>query len=210
MDNKIIRLKRDAAMKRPLKLAFATVCAAALLTGCDMRNYDIGPSAERDELKGSVAQEQVFTGGPAQAHTTLSARFLESGKSYRVRGALTIEGNVPEKTSITVYDGELTVNGKVGKDARLQVSIPLVTHTETSTGPGYCHRMGFDGKVGYGYSNFCYNTKTIVDGLKYDDPDPAIRITGTTGENVRLSTDGAIEVRGRTVQLPRHAVYKAP
>jgi hypothetical protein len=206
MDNKIIRLKRDAAMKRPLKLAFATVCAAALLTGCDMRNYDIGPSAERDELKGSVAQEQVFTGGPAQAHTTLSARFLESGKSYRVRGALTIEGNVPEKTSITVYDGELTVNGKVGKDASLHVRVPLVTHTETSRGPGYC--MKFNGQ--FGYSNFCRHSKTVVDGLKYDDPDPAIRITGTTGENVRLSTDGAIEVRGRTVQPPRHAVYKAP
>lgn len=193
-------------MRHPLKLAFATVCAGALLTGCDMRNYDIGPTAERDELKGSTRQEQVFTGGPEQAHTTLRGRFLEAGRSYRVTGALTIEGDVPEKTSITVYNGELTVNGKVGKDASLHVRIPLVTHTESYRGPGYC--MKFNGQ--FGYSHFCHHSKTIVDGLKYDDPDPAIRISGSTGENVRLATDGGIEVRGRTVQPPRHAVYKAP
>lgn len=192
-------------MKHSLKIAFATVAAAALLTGCDMRNYDIGPTAERDELKGSVRQEQVFTGGPDQAHTTLRADFLEAGRSYRVVGALTIDGNVPEKTSITVQGGELTVNGRVGNGASLHVNVPLVTHTETSRGPGYC--MKFNGQ--FGYSNFCRHTKTIVDGLQYDDPDPAIRITGTTGDNVRLSTAGAIEVRGRSVQPPRHPVYKA-
>lgn len=193
-------------MNRKLKLTFAATCAAALLTGCDMRNYDIGPTAERDELKGSTRQEQVFTGGPEQAHTTLRGRFLEAGRSYRVTGALTIEGDVPEKTSITVYNGELTVNGKVGNDASLHVRIPLVTHTESYRGPGYC--MKFNGQ--FGYSHFCHHSKTIVDGLKYDDPDPAIRISGSTGENVRLATDGGIEVRGRTVQPPRHAVYKAP
>ncbi|MDP2205306.1 MAG: hypothetical protein Q8K65_03270 [Alphaproteobacteria bacterium] len=193
-------------MKRALKIAFATVAATALLTGCDSRNYNIGHGAERDELKGSVRQEQVFTGGPEQTHTTLRASFLESGRSYRVTGALTIEGDIPEKASIIVYNGELTVNGKVGNDASLRVNVPLVTHTKTSRGPGYCYKMNGS----YGYSNFCRKTKTIVDGLKYDDPDPAIRITGTTGENVRLSTDGAIEVRGRNVQPPRHPVYKTP
>jgi hypothetical protein len=192
-------------MKHGLKIAFATTCAATLLTGCDMRNYDIGPTAERDELKGSTRQEQVFTGGPEQTHTTLRASFLESGRSYRVTGALTIEGDIPEKASVTVYNGELTVNGKVGKDASLHVRVPLVTHRESSRGPGYC--MKFNGQ--FGYSNFCRHTKTIVDGLKYDDPDPAIRITGTTGENVRLSTDGAIDVRGQNVQTPRYPVYKA-
>lgn len=191
-------------MKNKYHLVFATVAAAALLTGCDTRNYDIGPGAERDELKGSVRHEQVFTGGPQQPHTTLSARFLEAGRSYRVQGALTIEGDVPEKTSITVYNGELTVNGRVGDGARLQANIPLVTHTESYRGPGYC--MKFNGQ--FGYSNFCRHTKTIVDGLKYDDPDPAIRISGSMGENVRLVTDGAISVRGRTVQEARHPAHK--
>ncbi|MFN7112918.1 MAG: hypothetical protein ACK4PK_00995 [Alphaproteobacteria bacterium] len=191
---------------KKLALGGALSAAAVLLTGCDTRNYDIGPTAERDELKGSVRQEQVFTGGPVQTHTTLRADFLEAGRSYRVTGALTIEGDIPEKISLTVHQGELTVNGKVGKDASLRVNVPLVTRTETSRGPGYCYRIS----GGYGYSNFCRKTKTIVDGLKYDDPDPAIRITGSIGDNVRLSTDGAIEVRGRHVQPPRHPVYKSP
>jgi len=192
-------------MPRALHLAFAATAAAALLTGCDMRNYDIGPTAERDELKGSVRHEQVFTGGPEQAHTTLSARFLQAGKSYRVQGALTIEGDIPEKVSITVNHGELTVKGDVGKDVYLGAHVPLVTHTKSWRGPGYCYR--FSG--GYGYSAFCSHSKTVVDGLKYDDPDPAIRVTGRADESARFSSAGAIEVRGRSIQNRKYPVYIA-
>lgn len=193
-------------MPRALHLAFAATAAAALLTGCDMRNNDIGPTAERDELKGSTLQEQVFTGGPQQAHTTLSARFLKSGQRYYAQGSLTIEGDIPEKTSITVKNGELTVKGDVGKEARLDAIIPLVTHTKHWRGPGYCYRPL---KGSFGYSSFCSHSKTIVDGMKYDDADPAIRVTGRTHETAKLSSAGAIEVRGTTVQQAKYSVYIA-
>lgn len=192
-------------MKRRLALAFATVAATALLTGCG-KNNDIGPTAEKDELKGDIRTEVVFTGGPEQPHTTLSANFLEAGKHYRVQGKLTINGDVPEETTISVQNGELVVNGSVGAGSRLNVNVPVISHTETETGPGYCYRMGFDGKLGWGYSNFCRNTETIIDGLKYDDPDPAITVTGRAGEDVTYSTHGAVRVRGRTVK-PAIAVY---
>jgi len=189
-------------MNRFLRRAFATVATAALLTGCGPE--DIGPNAEKDELKGDIKTEQVFTGGPLQTHTTLSARFLEAGESYSAEGKLTINGDIPEKTSITVHNGELVVNGSVGHDSRLTAYVPLVQHTETSTGPGYCYGIGFDGKYGYKFSPMCTTTETITDGLRYDDPDPAITITGRTGDDVKLSTEGAISVRGRTVQAALH------
>ncbi|HRI77857.1 MAG TPA: hypothetical protein PLX33_12825 [Alphaproteobacteria bacterium] len=191
---------------RTLRLAFAATAAAALLTGCDMRNNDIGPTAERDELKGSTLQEQVFTGGPLQPHTTLSARFLKPGQRYYAQGSLTIEGDIPEKTSITVKHGELTVKGDVGKEARLDAAIPLVTHTEHWRGPGYCYRPL---KGSFGYSAFCSHSKTIVDGMKYDDADPAIRVTGRAHETAKLSSAGAIEVRGTTLQPAQYPVYVA-
>lgn len=192
-------------MKRhSLTLAFATTAAAALLTGCDLRNNHIGPTAERDELKGSIRNEQVFTGGPEQTHTTISAAVLKPGKSYQANGALTIEGDIPEKTRLYVNHGELTVRGSIGKEAFVQVAVPLVTHTESYRGPGYCYKMNGS----YGYSSFCRHTKTIVDGLRYDDPDPAIRVTGRVDDTAKLTTAGAVEIRGQNIKAPSYPVYK--
>jgi len=191
-------------MRLPFARAFATVAAAALLAGCD--NNDIGPTADREELKGDIRNEVVFTGGPEQTHTTLSARFLEAGKHYRVQGKLTIDGDIPEKTSISVQNGELVVNGSVGAGSRLNVDVPVVTHTNSWTGPGYCYGLGFDGKMGFRFSNFCHHSETVLDGLKYNDPDAAITVTGRTAENVTFSTHGAVSVRGRTIK-PAIAVY---
>ena len=170
-----------------------------------MRNYDIGPTAERDELKGSVYHEQVFKGGPKQPHTTLSARFLEAGKRYEVRGALTINGDIPEKVILNVHHGELIVNGNVGGGSVLNVSIPLVTHTQHSRGPGYCYRPL---KGSFGYSAFCSHSKTIVDGTKYDDPDAAIRIQGTVAATARLKTSGGVDVNGQRLTPKQYAPYK--
>ena len=111
-------------MRLPFARAFATVAAAALLTGCD--NNDIGPTAEQEELKGDIRNEVVFTGGPEQTHTTLSARFLEAGEHYRAEGKLTILGDSPEKTTISVRNGELVVNGNVGAGRALRADVPVV------------------------------------------------------------------------------------
>lgn len=191
-------------MRLPFARVFATVAAAALLTACD--NNDIGPTADKEALKGDTQTEVVFTGGPEQPHTTLSARFLEAGKHYRVEGKLTINGDIPEKTTISVRNGELVVNGNVGAGSKLNVDVPVVTHTNSWTGPGYCYGLGFDGKIGFRYSAFCNHSETILDGLKYDDPDAAITVTGRAADDVKFSTHGAVSVRGRTVK-PAIAVY---
>jgi hypothetical protein len=191
-------------MRLPFAHAFATVAAAALLTACD--NNDIGPTADKEALKGDTQTEVVFTGGPEQPHTTLSARFLEAGKHYRVEGKLTINGDIPEKTTISVRNGELVVNGNVGAGSKLNVDVPVVTHTNSWTGPGYCYGLGFDGKIGFRYSAFCNHSETILDGLKYNDPDAAITVTGRAADDVKFSTHGAVSVRGRTVK-PAIAVY---
>lgn len=174
--------------------AFATVATAALLTGCGPE--DIGPKADKDTLKGDIQTEQVFTGGPMQMHTTLSARFLEAGESYNVEGKLTINGNIPEKTSITVHNGELVVNGSVGNESRLTAYVPIVTHQERYT--SLCTQ--YNAALKMTMTLPCTKYKTITDGLRYDDPDPAITITGRTGEGVSLNTKGGVNVRGRTVQ----------
>lgn len=187
-------------MRLPFARAFATVAAAALLTGCD--NNDIGPTADRQELKGDIRNEVVFTGGPEQAHTTLSARFLEAGKHYRVQGKLTIEGDIPEKTSITVQNGELVVNGSVGAGSRLHADVPTVTHRERYTTT--C--VQFNPALKITTALPCTKFKTVLDGLKYDDPDPAITVTGRAAEDVEFTTHGAVRVRGRTIK-PAIAVY---
>jgi hypothetical protein len=184
----------EYAMSRFFRRAFATVATAALLTGCGPE--DIGPKAEKDELKGDIKTEQVFTGGPLQTHTTLSARFLEAGESYAVEGKLTINGDIPEKTSITVHNGELVVNGSVGNESRLTAEVPLVTHRQSYS--SVCTQ--YNAALKMTMTLPCTKYKTVIDGLRYDDPDPAITITGRTGEDVSLRTQGGINVRGRTVQ----------
>jgi len=191
-------------MRLPFARAFASVAVAALLTGCD--NNDIGPSADREQLKGETRNEVVFTGGPEQPHTTLSARFLEAGRHYSANGKLTINGDIPEKTTISVHNGELVINGNVGAGSRLNVGVPVVTHTNSWTGPGYCYRLGFNGKMGFGFSNFCNHSETVVDGLRYNDPDAAITVTGRVASDVTAFTHGAVSIGGRIVK-PAIAVY---
>lgn len=187
-------------MKRRLALAFATVATTALLTGCGPN--DVGPAAEKDELKGDIRTEVVFTGGPEQPHTTLSANFLEAGKHYRAEGKLTINGDVPEETTISVQNGELVINGSVGAGSRLNVGVPIVTHRQSYS--SIC--LQYNAALKMSISQPCTKYKTVVDGLKYDDPDPAITVTGRAGEDVTYSTHGAVRVRGRTVQ-PAIAIY---
>lgn len=194
---------RQSAVKPSLKIAFAATCAAALLTGCG-KTHNIGAEAENPNLKGNVSYEEVFTGAPAMPHTRLSAQFLQAGQRYRVSGALTIDGNIPERVRLTVDNGELTVNGNVGGQSRIEVNVPLVTHSQSYSSTCLMYNAALKMSTPYP----CTKYKTVIDGLKYDDPDPAIRITGQAGEDVKLSTQGAISLRGRTVQAAQHPVYR--
>lgn len=191
-------MKGGMFRKMGLVLAFA-----AALAGCGQA---IGPGADTPDLQGQTTLTQVFNGGPQQPSTTIRAEALKANESYHARGQLTIEGSVPAGVRINVEDGKLVVNGDVGNGARIDVSQPTTTHNETYT--GYCYGYTFRGKFEYGFSAFC--TRTVVDGLTYNDSAPAVAVRGTIGTDVRIATPGSITVNGREIANPGRIMPVAP
>lgn len=180
--------------KTGLVLAFT-----AALAGCGPSA--IGPKAETPDLRGETTLAEVFNGGPRQYMTRISGAALHEKESYAASGRLEIDGDVPAHVSITVRDGKLVVNGNVGDGARIDVSQPIATHNERY--PDFCYGYDFmAGKFKYSYK-FTGCDHTVVDGLRYDDPDPAVSITGSAGQDVRITTPGRIVVNGRQMQNSR-------
>lgn len=183
-------MKAGMFRKMGLVLAFA-----AALAGCGQA---IGPGADTPDLQGQTTLTQVFNGGPQQPSTTIRAEALKANENYHAKGQLTIEGSVPAGAHINVESGKLVVTGDIGNGARIDVSQPTTTHSETYT--GYCYAYSFRGKFEYGFSAFC--SRTIVDGLTYNDTAPAVTVKGTLGTDVRISTPGSITVNGREIANP--------
>jgi hypothetical protein len=178
------------------KAALACVFAGAL-AGCGEK---IGEGADPD-LRGTTSLSQVFNGGPLQSDTRISATALKEKKSYHASGKLTIDGDIPEKASITVNDGKLVINGNVGDGVKLHVSQPIKTHTEYTT--GWCYGYDYSsGRYEYSFKMTPRCSQTVTDGLVYDDPEPAVEIKGGAGKGVTISTPGAIVVNGREINNP--------
>ena len=183
-------MKAGVFRKMGLVLAFA-----AALAGC---GQTLGPGANTPDLQGTTTLTQVFNGGPQQLSTTIRAEALKMKESYDAKGQLVIEGSVPAGATINVESGKLLVTGDVGNGARINVSQPTTTHSESYA--GYCYSYSFRGKFEYGFSAFC--SRTVVDGLTYNDSAPAVTIKGTLGTDVRISTPGSITVNGREIANP--------
>lgn len=178
------------------RLALACVFAGAL-AGCGEK---IGEGADPG-LRGTTSLSQVFNGGPLQNDTRISAHALKPKKSYHASGRLTIDGDIPEKASITVNDGKLVVNGSVGDGVSLRVSQPVKTHTEYKT--GWCYGYDYSsGHFEYSYKMTPRCSETVTDGLVYDDAAPAVEIKGGAGKDVTISTPGAIVINGREIDNP--------
>ncbi len=191
-------MKAGMFRKMGLVLAFA-----AALAGC---GQSLGPGAETPGLQGTTTLTQVFNGGPQQPSTTIRAEALKANESYNAKGELVIEGSVPAGVRINVQDGKLTVTGDIGNGARIDVSQPTTTHSESYT--GYCYSYSFSGKYEYGFSAFC--SRTVVDGLTYNDAAPAVAVRGTIGTDVRIATPGSITVNGREIVNPSRIMPVAP
>ncbi len=191
-------MKAGMFRKMGLVLAFA-----AALAGCGQA---IGPGADTPDLQGQTTLTQVFNGGPQQPSTTIRAEALKANENYHAKGQLTIEGSVPAGAHINVESGKLVVTGDIGNGARIDVSQPTTTHSETYA--GYCYAYSFRGKFEYGFSAFC--SRTIVDGLTYNDAAPAVTVKGTLGTDVRISTPGSITVNGREIANPGRIMPVAP
>lgn len=161
------------------------------------------------DLKGEVTMEQVFTGGPVQTHTRLPASLLHEGNVYTAQGKLTVMGDIPPKVRLIVRSGELVVRGDIGAEAVIEVEQPVASHTITRKYSGYCYGYDFmKGKYTYSYKfgDRCTETKTVIDGLKYDDPDPAVEVTGRIGNSVQIKTYGRIVSNGASVRNPGQLV----
>ncbi|MBI1214750.1 MAG: hypothetical protein GC185_02900 [Alphaproteobacteria bacterium] len=196
-------MKHSFFRKSALVLAFAA--AAGGMAGC---SNQIGPQAKTADLHGTTATEQVFNGGPQQYTTRISASALKADQSYRATGRLTIDGSVPDNVSIHVTDGKLTVNGDLGKGDRIDVSQPIATHNENY--PDFCYGYDFmAGKFNYSYK-FTGCDHTVVDGLKYNDSEAAVTVTGHVGADVKISTPGAVVVHGQQIGNPGQMKIAAP
>ena len=133
--------------------------------------------------------------------TRISGTALQEKGSYTAEGRLEIDGDVPAHVTISVRNGELLVEGDVGEGARLDVTQPVATHNERY--PDFCYGYDFmAGKFKYSYK-FTGCDHTVVDGLLYDDADPAVEVTGKTAQDVSISTNGSIVVNGQQVANSR-------
>lgn len=175
-----------------------------MLAACQTRQV-IGPAAETPDLKGVTTQTHVFEGGPLQDSTHIDAAKLHADRSYEATGELVIDGNVPDNVTIRVSGGRLTVNGALGNKDSIEVTQPLATHDVTE-GSAPCYQYGYDfmsGKFEYSLKwHGCETTKTVIDGLRYNDDAPAVNVTKGIGAGVGIDTPGRIVVAGRAVQNP--------
>jgi hypothetical protein len=177
-----------------LSKIFLSVALAATMFSCSNR---IGPNADKSELKGDVTETTIFPGGPKQSDIRLDASNLKEGEAYSTSGKLTINGNIPKNVMLSVNDGKLVVNGNIGAGSNIDVNEPIVSHTENDPGYDYGYNS-FSGKFEWHYD--FSKTKTVVDGLKYNDPDPAVQVNGSCGENVKINSNGKIVVKDHQVQ----------
>lgn len=179
-------------LRKPSYLMAAFATAAALtLSGCSSdgpKATELGGGASALDLKGSFSTAQVFKGGRPDAEVvTISASALQASQNYEFiadnnEGALILDGNVPAGVTLTVQNARLTVNGNLGDNVSLNVNEPVKTHQEAV----YC-------------GLYCHDTKTVVDGLRYNDLSPAVTITGTTGAGVNVVANAGIVINGKNI-----------
>lgn len=188
----------------------ATSLSLAFLAACGQPANKLGNDARDPVLRGDVTAEQVFTGGPANTpHTTIDGAALRAGQRYVVEGALTINGNVPERATIEVNNGRLAVTGDVGNQSRIDVQLPIITHDETSM-----MLMPMTTSCGQNCTMTTMMmmpvTSTIIDGLRYpDDARPAVTIGGVIGTDTTISSNGRTVAAGWDATLKIKAEHGA-
>jgi len=188
---------KQAFTRAAKKLGIAATCLSlAFLAGCGPTPQHLGADAKDPNLHGTTAITQVYTDAPQQSVLTIDGHALKTDSRYTYNGTLVIKGDVPAKTEIDVSNGKLFVTGNVGSEATLDVKMPVRTHDETSI-----MLMPIVTSCG----NNCTTTmlmpmpvtNTIEDGLVHaGDTAPAVKVDGTIGNKVQVSTNGGIQAAG--------------
>jgi hypothetical protein len=181
-------------LAKRLSKIFLSVATAATLFGC---GNGIGSLAVKDELKGDLKERRIFPGGPEQDDVILNASNLKENETYNAEGKLTVNGNIPKNVTLQIEDGKLVVNGNIGAGSTINVDQPVASHTEDDPGYDYSYNM-MSGKYEWHYDML--KTKTVIDGLRYNDPEPAVQVNGSCGASVSISSNGEIVVKGHQIK----------
>lgn len=170
--------------EQPLIRIIATFSAVMLLTSCTQA---IGPEAATAGLRGETSMTRIFKDdGKLLPRTRIDGAQLQEGKTYRARGLLVIEGDVPPHSSLTVTDGKLVVTGHVARNTRLTVMQETETFDELRNVP-----------CGAPLETAVCHEEVEVVRRKFNDGDPAIDIKGALGTDAKIITNGAVYVSGR-------------
>lgn len=172
---------------RVAKKAATGLCVLSLcfLAACGYPSHQMGAEVG---LEGNVKVEQMFEGAKAQNHLTIDGTALQSENHYLYTGSVTINGDIPAHTEVTIRDGRLHVTGNVGDDSEIDVKLPEQTHQETYR----YSTIIMVGKVPV--TQWHTGHRTVVDGLAYPgDTSPAVQVDGAIGNGVTVTTNGGIE-----------------
>lgn len=201
-------------MRKILTFAFAS---AALLAAGGCTQNQINPA---DNAQTSVSTVEIMPGRSIK-HTTVEASALQPGNWYKVKGQLTINGNLPDNTKIQTEGGPLVVNGNVGKADLRAFSIP-VQYKETQV-PAVCdsrnflttmidnhslsHGNAWDRMMATSHikSSIVPCTKTV----NVPEPvSPGIIINGTTSKDTKTFAHAGVSIN-QPVQTPSPAAAAA-
>ena len=169
-------MSRIAAKFGILSLAFLAV------TGCGTPQR-IGPDAETASLKGETKKEILFTNGTYGDHVFLNGDSLKPSTSYFADNInLTINGNFPTESVLTLNGGKLEITGNVGDHSEIRVHLPTATHREKYRKYSPVHKRRVTRR------------RTVEDSLAYGaDKTPGIIIGGSVGNNSKLISNAGID-----------------
>ncbi len=147
--------------------------------------YTIGPGATSQALHGHEVAGTLARSGDSTERFTIDGSALKAGTRYAFNNvSVTVDGNVPDNTTITGNDGQLIVTGNVGNGSTFTANVPEYQQyvPDTCTGFMYVNKMMIP---------YTYDCSYYVDtGAKPPfNKDPAIVIEGKTGKNV--TTNGS-------------------
>ena len=180
--------------KAAKKLGIAAPCLAMIfLAGCGPSPQQLGDAAKDPNLHGASAITMVYKDAAPQRVLTVDGSSLKTESRYVYNGALVIKGDVPAKTEIDVSNGKLEVTGNVGNESKLDVRLPVLTHSVTDI-----ILMPMSMSCGENCTTTYLMpmpvTRTVEDGLAHPgDKGPAVKVDGAIGNKVTVTTNGGIE-----------------
>ena len=190
-----IRRAFSKAAKK-LKIAALPCLALVFMAGCGPAPQQLGDAAKDPALHGASSVTMVYTDAAPERVLTVDGGGLKPDSRYVYDGSLVVRGNLPANTEVDVTNGKLEVTGNVGDGSRIDVRLPVLTHTESGM-----ILMPMTMSCGQNctttYLMPMPTTNTVEDGLAHPgDTEPAVKVDGVIGNKVHVTTNGGIQAAG--------------